>query len=67
MTNSRYTEVFNNAAELTEAECAQGWHFCAEWDGLLVGPGMAELQHCTCKFEDDETAKAVAAAKEKTQ
>ena len=24
--------------ENTEIE--QGWHFCPEWDGLLVGEGM---------------------------
>jgi hypothetical protein len=35
-------------AKLTPDELAAGWHFCAEWDGLLVGPGMDELQVCDC-------------------
>lgn len=33
---------------LTEAEIKQGWHFCVEADGLLVGPGMAEARECEC-------------------
>ncbi len=34
--------------ELTFKELKEGWHFCWEWDGLLVGPGMQELKACTC-------------------
>lgn len=34
--------------ELTESEIKQGWHFCCEFDGLLVGPDMTEQQFCTC-------------------
>ena len=34
--------------ELTEEEIARGWHFCWDWDGLLVGPGMAERDCCSC-------------------
>lgn len=34
--------------ELTEEEMDEGWHFCDCWDGLLVGPGMDELDYCTC-------------------
>lgn len=25
-----------------------GWHFCSEYDGLLVGPTMSEWHTCTC-------------------
>jgi hypothetical protein len=32
--------------ELTQAEIGQGWHFCPEFDGLLVGPGMMEQEFC---------------------
>jgi hypothetical protein len=32
---------------LTEAEIEQGWHFCCDWDGLLIGPGMTEMEHCS--------------------
>lgn len=33
---------------LTPEEIKVGWHFCADWDGLLVGPGMIELEFCKC-------------------
>lgn len=48
MTNERWTNVFCKEQDLTSAEISAGWHFCAEWDGLLVGPGMEELEHCLC-------------------
>jgi hypothetical protein len=25
-----------------------GYHFCEEWDGLLIGPFDMEMQCCTC-------------------
>lgn len=27
-------------------------HFCPEWDGLLVSPGMPEMDACLCENED---------------
>ena len=33
---------------LTEEEMAAGWHYCYEFDGLLVGPGMGELECFRC-------------------
>lgn len=54
MTPERYNELmdalFNNdnEVELTEAELAQGWHWCYDFDGLLVGPDTGEAQYCTC-------------------
>lgn len=33
---------------LTKEEIKAGWHFCWDWDGLLIGPGMGEMEHCTC-------------------
>jgi len=29
-------------------EMAEGWHFCPEWDYLLIGGDMEELKCCTC-------------------
>ena len=47
MTTERYNELMaNDAALLTTHEIEQGWHFCFEWDGLLVGPGMMEYEVC---------------------
>jgi hypothetical protein len=31
---------------LTLKEIDQGWHWCSDWDGLLVGPGMDEMDSC---------------------
>jgi len=36
---------------LTEEEIAAGWHWCPDWDDLLIGPdpkwdGERELCHC---------------------
>lgn len=32
----------------TPAEVEAGWHFCPEYDYLLIGPGMMEMDHCVC-------------------
>jgi len=26
----------------------KGWHYCLEWDGLLLTPGDLQMQLCTC-------------------
>ena len=37
---------------LTADEVKQGWHFCREWDGLLIGPGMKnEWECCSCDIK----------------
>lgn len=38
----------DDTAMLTPEEVFDGWHFCGEFDGLLVGPDMEEMQYCTC-------------------
>jgi hypothetical protein len=50
MTDERWKLLMESDDEpLTEDERLEGWHFCMDWDGLLVGPGMEmELKHCTC-------------------
>jgi hypothetical protein len=49
MTNERYKELWENyEAPLTQEEINEGWHFCVEWDGLLIGPGMDEMDFCKC-------------------
>lgn len=32
---------------LTPKEIDEGWHYCSDWDGLLVGPGTPEAESCT--------------------
>jgi hypothetical protein len=50
MTKKRYNELMDQAnnLSLTKEEMAEGWHWCNEWDGLLVGPGDRELECCSC-------------------
>jgi hypothetical protein len=49
MEDDRYYQLMrNDDVELTAEEIGEGWHFCWEWDGLLVGPGMGEMECCQC-------------------
>jgi len=49
MTDERYNALMrSDVLPLTEAEIADGWHFCWEFDGLLIGPGWIELEFCHC-------------------
>lgn len=48
MDKKRYNELDRNGHGLTEEELKEGWHFCREWDGMLVGPDMPEMKACLC-------------------
>lgn len=49
MTDQRWHDLMDDEAlKLNEQEQAQGWHFCPEWDGLLIGPGMGQVGKCGC-------------------
>ena len=48
MDKERYWLIESNQEDITEEEFEQGWHFCVEWDFMLVGPGMRELECCMC-------------------
>jgi hypothetical protein len=37
----------DDALTLTPEEIALGWHFCVEFDGLLIGPGWPERACCS--------------------
>lgn len=38
---------------LSQEEIEEGWHFCPEWDYMLIGPGMTlEMSCCNCKFPE---------------
>ena len=53
MTEERYKQLMeDDKAKLTDQEVADGWHYCYEFDGLLVGPGMGELRFCACWPKD---------------
>lgn len=58
MTDERYLQLVRNEEEcLTSEEIAAGWHFCYEFDGLLVGPGMEETQFCHAHCGSNKTIK----------
>ena len=49
MSDERWTALMrDDGLRLTQTEIGEGWHFCYDWDGLLVGPGTPELESCTC-------------------
>lgn len=37
----------NTEEVLSDSEMRKGWHWCNEFDGLLVGWEMDESQHCS--------------------
>lgn len=50
MTPERYEELNKKGSGLSEDEIADKWHFCREWDQMLVGPGMPEMESCLCFY-----------------
>lgn len=54
MTNERYAELMSNdELSLTDDEIKLGWHFCGDWDSLLIGPGcIGELSCCSCDWKE---------------
>lgn len=58
MKRKRYNELMaNDGKQLTQAEVFEGWHWCVEFDGLLVGLGMTELNFCECLHHDHPVYK----------
>lgn len=58
MTDERWSQLFeSNSEPITEEENKMGWHFCMEFDGLLVGPTMGEWTSCQC-ITDEGRAEA---------
>lgn len=50
MTKQRYHELMSNfELELTQEEVDEGWHFCNDWDGLLICKDWPESECCYCK------------------
>lgn len=49
MTHERWLELEKNQElTLTEEEIKNGWHFCPEWDGLLVNSNDDEGEGAAC-------------------
>jgi hypothetical protein len=74
MSQERRRELTNNLnLELTKEEYNAGWHFCCEWDGMLIGPGMPEFEECcshrksTCILQNTYNTKGDVRDKTKDQ
>jgi hypothetical protein len=50
ISSQRQRLIEHGLDRLTDVECADGWHLCAEWDGMLIHPTWPEAECCTCKF-----------------
>lgn len=48
MDKERWIEIDLAGKGLTFEELKDGWHFCYEWDEMLIGPGMPECEACLC-------------------
>lgn len=48
MTRDRFLQIDISGEGLTEEEWKQGYHWCYEWDAMLVGPGQEEALMCSC-------------------
>lgn len=45
----RWNELtFGSATRMTPEEVAEGWHWCASFDGLLIHPRSPEMEFCDC-------------------
>lgn len=56
MSGNRWLDLMHDdEPRLTSNELAEGWHFCPEWDDLLIGPGMGETESCLCESNSRNT------------
>lgn len=64
MTPERSRELNSaTSGKLTADEMRQGWHFCWDWDGLLVNVNDRDGEGacCTCEpWAEDEITRAAA-------
>lgn len=49
-----YYGIMAGDCPIGQRDIEQGWHFCWEYDGLLVGPGCPELMECECLPKDHQ-------------
>jgi hypothetical protein len=55
MEQARYNLLMSiNGGSLTEEEINQGWHFCPEWDYLLINSENVEGESCTCDRKENK-------------
>lgn len=65
MTFERYDFLMDEegpCVHLNEREIKDGWHFCDDWDGLLIHPDSDEFRHCCCSHMKEYKTPERAAA-----
>ena len=35
---------------LTPEEISAGWHYCRDWEWVLIGPGNSKMDSCNCRI-----------------
>lgn len=50
MNEQRWHELGIHGGSLTADEIKEGWHFCPDWDCLLICKDWPEMSGCTCKL-----------------
>jgi len=35
---------------LSPEEISIGWHYCRNWEWVLIGPGNSKMDSCNCKI-----------------
>jgi len=53
MTKGRYLELSKTGGPLTEEE-RKDWHFCYDWDYLLIHREDPTFEGCHCGFKDNK-------------
>lgn len=57
MTAERWQQLMaDDSLHLTMKEHLLGWHFCVEYDGLLISPTMGEWHTCQCHRKNTRLA-----------
>lgn len=53
MTKERYQALMAPDSELslTDEEVKEGYHFCWDWDGLLIHKDDPEAECCSCNLK----------------
>ena len=52
MLKQRYNDIQIGKDILTDEEIEEGWHFCLEWDDMLVHPEWEEARVCPCEVKN---------------
>jgi len=49
----RLADIEYYTLDLTPEEVKAGWHFCPEWDYLVITPDSPEFDACICSGLDE--------------